>query len=749
MPTPEQPTRIGKYTILGRIGQGAMGQVFRALDPVLNRHVAIKTMTADVSSDPLLSQRFLREAQSAARLNHPNVVTLHDFGEDQGQFFMAMELLEGQDLSVVIKQRKLATLEEKLALMEQVCDGLAYAHSMQVVHRDLKPANIHVQTSGRVKIMDFGLARIAGSDMTRAGTIMGSPNYMSPEQVRGERADARSDIFALGAVFYEVLAGRRAFDAEAMHAILYKVANVEPDSLVRLVPDVPKVLAELVEKALQKDPQKRFSDAVEMREALDVCRRVLDGSLDEASGLASLREARTLLQAAPGVPAESDPAGQATLSSTAATRPVISRRSSTGSIPVVRPGQSGPSPALGPDAKTAVRPLSTPSASSGPSAAPAPSAAAGSRAPWYLAVGMSVAAIAASVFFALRPRPAAPPAASDARAAALVAVAVESQLDVARKSLEYKDLQGAINAAEKALRLDPTSVESKSIQERAKAALEAVEAAAREAREAARSGDTEKATQALARVLAQVPGHPVAAELGPQLNARFQTRAQEAQRQMKGSADAAQRAGASSLREYADAARLARQVEELLLRQQYTEATQKALEAAKAYDRARAAAAELAVKPSAAPPPTMAAVATTPPPAPPAISVPATVPPATAAPPPAVPTPTLATRPSDEALVRRVLGDFKRAIESKDVALYKSVRPSLSGDDEKKLRAAFLSVRSQEVDLSVESVSIDGSQAVVRVVRSGTVNGQPVPIQKQVFRLSKGPSGWVIRDIGQ
>jgi hypothetical protein len=143
------------------------------------------------------------------------------------------------------------------------------------------------------------------------------------------------------------------------------------------------------------------------------------------------------------------------------------------------------------------------------------------------------------------------------------------------------------------------------------------------------------------------------------------------------------------------------------------------------------------------------AAAATPPPAAPAVAAPATVPPATAAPPPAAPIPTLAVGPSDEALVRRVLGDFKRAIESKDVALYKSVRPSLSGDEEKKLRAAFESVRSQEVDLSVESVSIDGSQAVVRVVRSGTVNGQPVPTQRQVFRLSKGPSGWVIRDIGQ
>src|SRR5262245_48219413 len=258
---PEQPTRIGKYTIIGLIGQGAMGQVFRAHDPVLNRHVAIKMMATDVSADPQLSQGLLAQAQSAAQLNHPNIVTLHDFGDDNGQLFMAMELLEGQDLSRILKQRALVTLEDKLALMEQCCDGLAFAHSMQLVHRDLKPANIHVHTSGRVKIMDFGLARVSGSDMTRAGTIMGSPNYMSPEQVRGERADARSDVFAMGAVFYEVLSGRRAFEAEAVHAILFKVANSEPESLAALVPELPPILVELVDKALKKEPGQRFGDA--------------------------------------------------------------------------------------------------------------------------------------------------------------------------------------------------------------------------------------------------------------------------------------------------------------------------------------------------------------------------------------------------------------------------------------------------------------------------------------------------------
>ena len=177
--------RIGKYEIVSKIGQGAMGEVYKARDTVLDRFVAIKTMSAAVLGNPEMGQRFLREAQSAARLNHPNVVTLHEFGEDAGRFFMAMELLDGEDLSHTLKRGALPTLEDKLPVMEQILDGVAYAHNAGVIHRDLKPANIHIQKNGHIKVMDFGLARLGESEITRAGTVMGTPNYMSPEQVRG------------------------------------------------------------------------------------------------------------------------------------------------------------------------------------------------------------------------------------------------------------------------------------------------------------------------------------------------------------------------------------------------------------------------------------------------------------------------------------------------------------------------------------------------------------------------------------
>jgi eukaryotic-like serine/threonine-protein kinase len=267
--------QLGKYEIVGKIGQGAMGEVFKAHDPILGRDVAIKTMTATIGTDEELRKRFHREAQSAARLSHPNIITIYDFGEDQGKVYMAMELLEGNDLKDLIGRHTPMSLEQKLGLMEQICDGLAFAHGKDVVHRDLKPANIHIQRGGQIKIMDFGLAKLSSSDMTRAGMIMGTPNYMSPEQVRGEKATARSDVFSLGAVFYELLTNRKPFEADSLHAVLFQVMQNEPEPLSNLIPDIPPALQQVVERAMLKDPTARYRDAGEMREGLRPARSAM------------------------------------------------------------------------------------------------------------------------------------------------------------------------------------------------------------------------------------------------------------------------------------------------------------------------------------------------------------------------------------------------------------------------------------------------------------------------------------------
>ena len=229
------PEKIGKYQIVGKLGQGAMGEVFRAHDPVLNRDVALKRISAGLDADETVRRRFLREAQVVASLSHKNIVIVYELGFEGDQAFMAMELLEGKDLKHAIATRKMS-LDEKVSVMEQTAEGLAYAHAREIVHRDLKPANIHILPGDKVKVMDFGLTRMPGSDMTSTGTVMGTPHYMSPEQVRGQKADARSDVFALGCIFYELLTGKKPFDAESMHGVLFKVMQEEPAPLARAHP---------------------------------------------------------------------------------------------------------------------------------------------------------------------------------------------------------------------------------------------------------------------------------------------------------------------------------------------------------------------------------------------------------------------------------------------------------------------------------------------------------------------------------
>jgi serine/threonine-protein kinase len=269
--------RIGKYRVVGKIGQGAMGEVYKAHDPLLNRYVALKTIAPALANDPDFRARFKREAQSAAQLNHPNIVTVYDFGEEAGLTYMAMELLEGLDLREAIRRRALGHFGRKLEVMQQLCEGLAFAHAHGVVHRDLKPGNIKIQPGGHVKVLDFGLARFGASEMTRTGTVMGTPHYMSPEQVRGDKADARSDVFSLGALFYEILSGHRAFESDSVHEILQAILEKDPEPLRRYAPETPPALAAVTERALAKSPADRFKDAGEMGQALVHARESLAG----------------------------------------------------------------------------------------------------------------------------------------------------------------------------------------------------------------------------------------------------------------------------------------------------------------------------------------------------------------------------------------------------------------------------------------------------------------------------------------
>ena len=266
MPDPE---KIGKYQILERIGRGGMGYVYRAHDPVLKRDVAIKTMLKGLSEDEELRTRFLREAQSAGGLRHPNIVTIYDLGEDdQNVPYIAMEFLTGTDLENIVKNRVELSLLKKLDCVIQTCNGLGYAHSNGIVHRDIKAANIRLLDNGEVKIMDFGIAKMSSSHMTRTGMIMGTPHYMAPEQIRGEKVDGRADIFSLGVVLYEILVFRKPYPGENPTTVLFKIIHEDPEPLVDATFTPPEGLEEVVSKALGKKTSDRYQSCEEFAEDL-------------------------------------------------------------------------------------------------------------------------------------------------------------------------------------------------------------------------------------------------------------------------------------------------------------------------------------------------------------------------------------------------------------------------------------------------------------------------------------------------
>jgi serine/threonine-protein kinase len=265
------PEEIGRYRIVKRIGGGAMGDVYSAHDQVIGRPVALKILIRELESDPETRARFYREAQAAARLVHPNIITIFDAGEDRGRSFIAMQLLEGLPLTEYLQRPEAVGLERKLDLMIQVCEGLAAAHGQGIVHRDLKPSNLFVQPDGLLKILDFGVARFVDSaGITMAGTLLGTPDYMSPEQARGDAVDARSDIFSAGAVFYFILAGRKPFPSLDFRTVLRQLQVESPAALGAAV---PRELEMLILHAMAKKAEDRPKRVEELLTSLVRFRR--------------------------------------------------------------------------------------------------------------------------------------------------------------------------------------------------------------------------------------------------------------------------------------------------------------------------------------------------------------------------------------------------------------------------------------------------------------------------------------------
>src|SRR5256885_6674277 len=266
-------TKAGRYEILGELGRGAMGVVYKAVDPVIGRTVAVKTLRLSEEgsglSRPELLNRFQTEARAAGLLTHPNIVVVFDAGEEEGLYYITMELVEGKSLQALLDSGQAFPLPRVLRIMEQTCSALHFAHERNIVHRDIKPANLMLTADDTVKVTDFGTAKILQfGTVQQTAHVMGTPSYMSPEQVKGRVVDGRSDIFSLGVLLYEMITGEKPFPGQNITTVIYKIVNEDPVPPRQINPTIHPGISAAVMRALAKDPQERYQNCREMLEDL-------------------------------------------------------------------------------------------------------------------------------------------------------------------------------------------------------------------------------------------------------------------------------------------------------------------------------------------------------------------------------------------------------------------------------------------------------------------------------------------------
>jgi len=287
---------IGRYTIKDTLGRGAMGLVYKGYDAKIDREVAIKTIRKAAFAENELKmalERFQHEAQAAGKLNHPNIVTVYDFGEHGNNAYIAMEFAEGKTLSEVIASGKAMSMAMISNILIQLLGGLDYAHANKVVHRDIKTGNIILARGGKVKIMDFGIARLESSSLTTIGSLLGTPAYMAPELFEGKEADGRSDLFAVGIIVYQLLCGCKPFSGQTMTAIMHQVMDIEPTPPREIIPALPAGINKLMAKALAKEPEQRFQTAAEFANAWKDMMQKVDPNMTPLSFLAETDKGQT------------------------------------------------------------------------------------------------------------------------------------------------------------------------------------------------------------------------------------------------------------------------------------------------------------------------------------------------------------------------------------------------------------------------------------------------------------------------
>ena len=700
---------LSHYRILGALGAGGMGVVYLAEDERLGRQVAVKLLPADAVKNQQALDRFRLEARTASSLSHPGICAIYDIGVHESAPYIVMELLRGETLRERVARGPMK-IADVLDIGIQLADALGVAHAQGIVHRDIKPANIFVGDKLRVKILDFGLAKLArerldeaaAADVTAAaspprfdnhlttpGTAIGTVSYMSPEQARGEDVDPRTDIFSLGVVLYEMVTGRQAFVGSTSAVVFDAILNRAPMSPVLLNPDTPPRLQDAINTALEKERELRYQHAADLEADLKRIRRDL-----QSGATASVRHAGSESIVAQPI---ASPTANTTLT------PPVTAPTTAASAAQPVPG-SGPSPAAG------RRPL------------------------WLLAGLVGAGALVAALWLPSGGR--VPVSAPEQE----VQVAAE-EVRRARVRFDARDYRAALAEASAALTHDPGNAEAAKIKADAESRLAELEGLLEQATRAIAANDAVQAAGLLARAQELAPGDGRVAEVSARLRdveppPRAAVRPEP--RPLPPPAAARQEPPASPPSRTAPAAGLG---------------TPPATPPPSPPPVVTPPPPVVMVPPPTAPPPPVVTapeppkverrpepVAETPPPAP----APARVEPP--APPPAP------ARESDEAAIRRAIATYERAIESEDLALFRSVRPGLSADEERRLRASFDQVTRQQIDIRIETITVTGDTATARLARQDTVDmggRSQTSRSTQTMRLSRRGADWIIVELGR
>ena len=792
--------RIGRYELRDKLGQGGMGVVYRAFDTLLHRVVAVKVISATIDDNPDLRERFFREARAAGQLSHRNIITIHDLGEHEGVPYLAMEYLEGEDLQRRMAGHDRLSLSHKLDLAIEVCQGLEFAHNHNVVHRDIKPANIYITDNGTVKLLDFGLARLVTSELTHSNMMMGTLNYMAPEQVRGERADHRSDIFATGVVLYELLSGRKAFQGDSFAATLYKILQEVPEPLDRIDSTLPWQMVAIVERALAKPRDERYQQMSEMLRDLFTVRQQ-QGFSDSPTGYRSVTGEfpSPLPQPAPGISAQRPGSGGQRPPSGGQRPPSGGQRPPSGSQRPAsgdqRPISEGMRSATGDDVTGQYNrrlrwsrrcPRQHPHPSRPPREALVRSLSVVILATLAVAVG-------GPITYSLWSRqtstsPAQPPAVA---AVTSDDPAIQATVKQSLNAFQTGDYAGAARYADSVLLQIPNHPEARRIAERAREAAETIDRGLRDARSLFDAGRYDDAAEAAGSVLSVSPSNADAKRIMAESSAKSRGRsvddahARMAQAKSTAVAAAAPRLAASS---YGAAIAAEREAARLQKAGRAPDATAKFYEAAGLFRSSEIAAQTAAAtigqraaaqteRPTTVPPapaqtappvtapvasPTFPSLPVTPlekapvppptplpaPPTPPAATpaAPAQAPQSQPAPDPAVAA--AAANAAAESAIRDLLSKYELALESRSMEALKRIWPTLGGNQQALIRAEFEHARRIDVELVDPHISVSGASATVTLTRHYELLPAGGPVQRAdtptTMTLRRTNAGWVI-----